>query len=285
MKALADDSCVDPAVLGAFMDGTLPEERVADVTRHLSRCARCRQIVGNAIEVEREPVPATKARHRPRWSSWIAVAAVLVAVAVAVPLLRRDGEPRPPDRIARLVAASPTSARTIEPRISGGFAWAPLRAVRRTPATDKTPEELVASGAAGAVLREIGNDRTPRALHMAGVAYLVAGDAPAAVPLLAEASRASAGDARIWSDYAAALYAAASPDDLATLQRALDAANRAIHLNPSMVEPYFNRALALEHLGSPPQAAAAWNQYLQRDGASKWSAEARKRLADARARS
>lgn len=284
MNAFADDSCVEPAVLGAFMDGTLPEERVADVTRHLSRCARCRQLVELATEIEQELSPAERPRWRQSRISWVALAAALALVAIMLPLFRRANQPSRSDWIAQLSAASPSAFRTIEPRISGGFHWAPLHAFRSASATEKTPEELVASGVAGSVLREIGSDRTPRALHASGVAYLVAGDPAAAVRLLDEASRAAPGDARIWSDYAAALYASASADDRTTLQQALHAANRAVHLNPAMVEPYFNRALVLERIGAPRQATAAWKEYLQRDGVSGWSTEARKRLADAQAR-
>jgi tetratricopeptide (TPR) repeat protein len=277
VSASAHDSCIAPAVLGAVLDGTLPRERVASVTHHLSRCAKCRSLLERAAEVEQEL--DVEPRRGP-WLQWLAVAAVLAGAFVLVPLFFSKEQPPPADPIASLIAASPQSARTLEPRLSGGFRWAPLRSPRRSPGDQKTQEQLVASGEAAKVLREIGNDRSARALHAAGVAYLVAGDPDAAVPLLTEASRVASGDARVWSDLSAALYASMKQDDRTALGQALNAANRAIHLSPGMPEPYFNRALIVERIGSPSEAMAAWNEYLQRDRAGEWSTEARRRLAN-----
>lgn len=274
MSASAHDPCVDPAVLGAVLDGSLPAERVASVTRHLSRCAECRSLLERAAEVEHDV-----AKSRAHLVKWLSVAAMLAVVGI-YPFFFRNQQRVPVDPIDRLIKESPRTARTLEPRLSGGFPWAPFNSVKRTPGDQKTPEQLQASGVAAAVLREIGNSRTPRALHAAGVAYLVAGDAETALPLLEEASRAAPGDARIWNDLAAASYAAAKLDDPRALQRALDAANHAIHLSPGMVEPYFNRALILERIGLPREAVAAWNEYLQRDPNGKWPGEARGRVAN-----
>src|SRR5205085_1701861 len=107
---------------------------------------------------------------------------------------------------------------------------APLHRMRRASAAKKTPEELVARGAAGGVLREISGDHSPRALHAAGVADLMVGDNDAAVRVLTEAAMRAPNDARIWSDLSAARYAAAEPDDRAAFELALDAAHRAIHV-------------------------------------------------------
>jgi hypothetical protein len=278
VNAIAEDPCPDPAVLGAFIDGTLSRERVANVTSHVSRCAACRVLVENVAELELEleqPVIARGKRFR-----WLAAVAAIVPVVIGVAVFRTRQE-TPSDPIAKLVAASPTSARTLEPRLSGGFPWARLRPVRRAGVATKTPEDLVASGAAGAVLREVEGQDSPQALHASGVAYLVARDARAAVPLLEEAARRAEGNARVWSDLSAALYDAADPGDVVTQRRALAAAERAIRLNPRLVEAYFNRALILEHVGTPQQAAAAWRAYLDRDvAANGWSAEARERFAD-----
>lgn len=281
MNAHADDSCPEPAILGAFVEGTLAPERVAIVTHHVSTCAKCRFIVESACEVEQDlddPRPALPAAARFRW---FPAAAAVAALAIVGIFVMRNQEASPePDPIARLVAASPSSVRTIEPRVSGGFPWAPLRPLRRRSSAEKSPEELVASGAAGTVLRELEGNRTPKALHAAGVAYLVAGDARAAASLLEDAARGAEGNARVWNDLSAALYASARPEDREELTRALEASGRAIRLNPDLVEAYFNRALILERVGTREQVSAAWKQYLQRDPAGGWSAEARMRLAN-----
>lgn len=277
MKAVSADLCPETGELAAFVDGALKGKRAADVTRHVTNCARCRTEIERVAEVEQGmAMPVVAASRSPRL--WFVAAAGLLFAIFAIQFYRGPSERNESDLIARLVAATPSSERIIEPRLSGGFPWAPLRTRRRSENTKKTPEELVASGATGTVLRAIGDDRSPQALHAAGVAYLVAGDPMTAVTLLEAASRGAAGNARVWNDLSVAIYTAAGADDLAAIHRALDAADRSIRLNPRLAEAYFNRALILERIGNPREVAAAWSEYLARDSAAGWSAEARSRL-------
>jgi tetratricopeptide (TPR) repeat protein len=280
VNVLSVDPCPEAGEMAAFIDGALPPERVAQVTHHVTNCARCRIEIERAAEVEQEIGKPLVIAARPA-RRWLAVAAGLIIAVLAIQLYRGRNEPAQSDPIERLVMATPSSERTIEPRLCGGFPWAPLRPRRRSETTKKTPEELVASGAAGSVLREIGNDKSPQSLHAAGLAYLVAGDTKTAVTLIEASSREAGGNARVWSDLSAAIYMAAETDDVAALRRALDAADHAIRLNPRLAEAYFNRALILERVGTPRQTAAAWSEYLARDSVTGWSAEARSRLGSA----
>ena len=111
----------------------------------------------------------------------------------------------------------------------------------------------------------------------------------AAASLLA-ASREQPNNARYVSDVAAVQLERARlglrPDDL---PRALASADRARRLDPSLLEAWFNRALAATALSLNSQARQAWTEYLARDDASPWATEARTRLdgvveADARRR-
>jgi hypothetical protein len=277
----ADHSCPEPTVLGAFIDGALPHERAQEITRHVSLCATCRALVESACEVEHdleheETRPAAAVSMRFRWLGALVAAIAFAVLGIAV-IREWNGSDRR-DPIARLVAASPRSVRTIESRAAGGFPWAPPRSLRRMGASEKTPDELVASGVAGSVLRELEGKRTPEALHAAGVAYLVAGDARTAVGLLQDAAVQAQENARVWCDLSAALYASATPDDRIVLTRALDSADHAIRLDPHLLEAHFNRALILERVGTAQQAAAAWTLYLQRDPVGPWAAEAQRHL-------
>ncbi|MGH9349269.1 MAG: hypothetical protein ACRD26_18595, partial [Vicinamibacterales bacterium] len=56
------------------------------------------------------------------------------------------------------------------------------------------------------------------------------------------------------------------------------AAERASRLDPDLIEPYFNRALALEALSQEDAARGAWREYLSRDRDSAWRDEALARL-------
>ncbi|MBW8876736.1 MAG: CHAT domain-containing protein [Acidobacteria bacterium] len=92
------------------------------------------------------------------------------------------------------------------------------------------------------------------------------------------------GDARAWSDLAAAyLVRAERLDEPQDLARALAAVERAIERDPALREARFNQAIALERLFLTVDAGRAWQAYRALDGGSPWSGEARQRI-DALAR-
>ncbi|HTD83924.1 MAG TPA: CHAT domain-containing protein, partial [Gemmatimonadaceae bacterium] len=91
------------------------------------------------------------------------------------------------------------------------------------------------------------------------------------------ASRGNA-TAAAWSDYSAALYADALPDDAFQLASALAAADHALDLHPDLPEALFNRALALEALSLRTAAVDAYQKYLEVDGSSPWGLEVQARL-------
>jgi CHAT domain-containing protein len=84
--------------------------------------------------------------------------------------------------------------------------------------------------------------------------------------------------AAVWSDYSAALYADAAPDDAFQLAKAIAAADHALELDPNLPEALFNRALALEAMSVRAAAADAYKKYLTVDRLSAWSSEAQWRL-------
>ena len=270
------------AILAAFIEGSLPQDGRADVIAHVSRCAECRFVLASSEDLDDEaetadvPSAAASRRRELHRMTWLTVAAVLALfVAGALILSHRS----PDDPLGRLAAAMATHARTVEPRLSGGFRWAPLRDLRRTATGEKAPDELVAAGAADATLREVSGSRDAAASHAAGVAYLFLGERTRAVETLDQLTRRTPRDAKVWSDLAAALYCdGIARADNASLRRALEAANRAIEIDPALGEGYFNRALILERVGNEEQARWAWNSYVSRDPASAWAGEARNHL-------
>lgn len=278
MIASEADSCPSNGTLGAFIDGRLDPERLPDVTRHVSACATCQFVIEQTCESEKEKESAV---FRPTTWRWIAaIAASAVLVVIIYPYLRGSESPAA-GAISRLAAAAPANERTIEPRLTGGFRWSRLHRLRDNDKNKEplTPEQLLARGAAGSVLRQIGNDRSPQALHAAGVAHLLVDDTSGAAALLQDAATAAPGDARVWSDLSAALFVLAG-DDPAALGRALAIAERATRLDPRLPEAYFNRALILERIGEGTQAKAAWTEYLRHDDRTGWAAEAHDRLQD-----
>lgn len=173
--------------------------------------------------------------------------------------------------IQRLVAATPTGARVVEARISGGFPWAPV--------ANERPDTSVAStrlrAAAARVLAENGKSVDA---HAAAVAHLLRDDASAALKSLASAAAASR-SAALWNDLGAAHYHAAvrngSPDELA---RALAATDQSLLFDSRFRESLFNRALILGRFHLRDEAIAAWRVFLAEEDNERWRDEAEQHL-------
>ena len=257
-------------ILGAFIDGRLVGPERLAVIEHLAECDDCVQLVGGVRAAALDAVPE-ESRVVPMRRPWLLAAAiVLIAMIAAFALMQRREA-----GVETLIAAAPTTHRTIEARLTG-FRWAALRQLRGAEHSD--PEELKLAGAAGKVLERAQNDDSPSSRHAAGVASLLVRNTDQAIEELRKATLES-NDAAAWNDLGAALYTSAmqqrKPSDL---PQALAATTNALDRDASHAEARFNRALILERMGLQAEAAAAWREYLALDTASPWADEARRRL-------
>lgn len=266
--------CPDPESIAALAEGRLESARMDAILEHVEHCTTCMDALdaaNAAITFER---PARIAPMR-----WLAIAAMLAMLGAGIVGIREWLARRQPS-IAHLVALAPRTVRLVEPRLSGGFAWAPYRGPLRAGSSVTDADRLRLGGAAADALDRADKDTSPAAQHVAGVAILLADDPDKAIDRLRVASERAPNDARIASDLAAARYAAALALDRASLYSdALAAADRALRLDPQLAEALFNRALILERLGLRAEARRAWERYLAVDPSSAWADEARRRLA------
>jgi len=199
-------------------------------------------------------------------SGLAAAAMILLAVNVWYPFGANGDE----QALEQLVAAVGT-ARTFDARLTGGFAYAPVRGpVRGSNDINLSPDVRIA-------IAEI--EKQYAAKPVAAAAALVSGDTNHAIDILEANSQLHPDDPKILSDLAAAYLARAartsSTDDAS---RALAAANRALEIDRLMPEALFNRALALEASNLREDARTAWQAYLTIDDRSGWADEARARL-------
>ena len=267
--------CPDPDTLAAFAEGKLKRHEMPLILAHLADCMRCTaavEAVNEDLFGEKQQPVATIGRH---W--WLLAAAIVVAI-LAVPLTRQLLTRQ--SSVSRLVALAPKSARVVEPRLSGGFAWAAYAGADRAAGEKTDTRQMQLGGAAGELAEQADRDRGVDAQHAAGVAMVLVEKPADAIPRL-EAAAANSRDAQIWSDLAAARYATASQLGRASLYpTALAAADTALRSDPRLPEALFNRALILERLGLMEEAKQAWQRYLEVDPSSQWATEARARLAD-----
>lgn len=261
-------ACIDAETLAAFAEGRLPRAEMPAVLAHLEHCVRCTR----ALE---EANAAVEPRAQSRvW--WLAVAAAVVFAVAGVGVWRNAS--RPPT--ARLVALSAGDARSIEPRLSGGFAWAPYHGPDRAREERGDTRRMRLIGEAGDLVARADEKPTGESQHAAGVALALIESPLDAVERLRAAAALESGDARVWSDLAAAQYAAAMRLDRPSLYpEALASADRALRIDGRLPEALFNRALILERLALAQQAREAWQRYLEVDPSSPWAEEARRRMA------
>jgi tetratricopeptide (TPR) repeat protein len=249
------------------------------IAEHVASCEACyfvftetarMKLTQGTEQFPERPKPApTPMWRRPQLLAGLAAAAMLI---VAVNVWGPFGSNADRRALDRLVTAVGT-ARTFDPRLTGGFAYAPVRgAVRGSNDTPQlSPDIRIA-------IAEIEKQNAAR--PVAASAALISGDANRAIDILEAASKNALNDARIFSDLSAAYLVRAGQrtDNARDLQMALANANRALEIERLMPEALFNRALALQMLGQNADARTAWQSFLTIDDRSGWADEARVRL-------
>lgn len=278
--------CPEPEVLAAYVDQGLSLAERARVDTHLASCRQCIALVAGVVRTAEDvsefmPVVDVAveraARGGQRTLVGVLTAAAAVLVVLAGPSLLRPWL----DRDTGLVSLVETVGgdRSVLGRLTGGLPHAPLGAPSAGGQGGRAAEADRIVLTANKIRESFGERETPSRLHALGVQQLLAGRYDEAADSLLAAAREQPNNARYLSDVAAVQLERARlglrPDDL---PRALAAADRARRLDPSLREAWFNRALAITSLSLTEQAKQAWTEYLARDSASPWAAEARVRF-------
>lgn len=261
--------CPDPEVLAAFAEGKVERKELPRIFAHLETCAACRSGVAAAGK-------AVAPGRSFRFAFPMAVAAMIVVAVGLVPWALSLRSPF--DRLGKL---APRSARVVEARLSGDIPWAAYRGpLRATNGAASDPGRLKLGGEVGEIVDRANREDTASWQHAAGVGLVMIEMPADAVGRLRAAAELDRKNPRVWSDLAAAQYAAALRLDRPSLYpEALASADHALRLDPRLPEALFNRALVLERLGLKAQARDAWSRYLGVDGTSPWAVEAREHLA------
>ena len=282
-----EGGCPGLETIAAYLDGRLGERERARVTEHLTSCEEC-----YAVFSESAQTPVLEARTGAAgvlgWRARLAkprilgsMAAVLAAAAAVVLFVATGGvmPGRSADPSLQALVTAVGGEQMFEPRLTGGFAFGPVRGpVRAGEAAPETVSPDVRIAAAR-IEKEAGAHRTPKALKALGIAHLMMGDIKRAVPVLEEAADQPTPDAEALNDLAAAyLVQAARNNQPQNLPKALAMADRAVKADGRLPEAWFNRAYALERLSLTNEARQAWQDYLKIDDRSGWAGEARAHL-------
>lgn len=223
----------------------------------------------------------------PWWSRWpkasyAGLAAALVLIVFGGLLWRSYSRKSDIERGLVALNEAYLQQRPSEARITG-LEYAPAPATRG--ASDKF--DYAARDRAERLLHDAANEqKTPAALHALGRLYLAERQYDKAIGQFEAALASAPNDAQLLSDFGAALMERGGnhPSEgkdgaaLSDYARALEHLNRALAINPSLVDAVFNRALLYQRMNLPRQAAAEWRHYLQLDPNSPWAEEATRKL-------
>ena len=281
--------CPDSETLAAFLDGTLPAADRERIQRHLARCETCYEVFAGAAAFHDEQLEsATAGRGVGRRAALMGAAAALASIALGTSFfLSTPGESAPyqPRDVLVELLEDTDGGRLVHARLTGGFPYGPpparFRSRQPDPSTDPARWELF--GVAAEINELAETNPTADNLAALGAAHLLVGNPNDAIETLEAAAALSSHDPRLMSDLGAAYFERALKNDSSEdLIEAYELADRALAIDPTLLEAGFNRGLILQHLHLPSSAAEAWESYLGLDPGSGWSTEAQEGLAGAR---
>ena len=289
--------CLDAETLAAYVDGGLTADERSRVEVHLAACQDCFAVFTESVKTVQameeagefvQPIAPTSApvapvsasvvpiatARRSRLVRWTAAGAGLAAAAAVVLAVWWPRAERP--ELVDLVAAV-GERRPFEPRLTGGFAFAPLSRSRGDGERGADADLLIV---AGRILKDSdSNSSTATRLTRAKAAMLVSkpdGVVEELDRIVAEAP----GSSDAWSDLAAAWLLRADSEPARQTEyatRSLNAATAALRIDPSLAEAWYNRALALQLLGLREEARTAWDSFLRVESDPKWLEDGRRR--------
>ncbi len=221
------------------------------------------------------------------FTSQMAIAAMLlVAAGISLFVWRSLQRPASQSDLERGLIAFQTAyhdERPVDVRLSS-LNYAPLPNQRGgTPKVDELQRELAESSLQRAAAD---NPNAAAPHHLLGQYYVARREFDKGVRELEAAQKLDPRNAKIDSDLGAALLeqgkiqqsGAERGKEFEIYGRSLQYLEKAIELDPNLLDAYFNRALLLQHMAPGAQAIAAWKQYLEKDSTSPWAKEAQRNL-------
>ena len=286
--------CPSDARLAAFMDNTATSPERDHMAEHVAGCQDCHDLVREtlqALDQDRQAASVVRGPLTRSRAAYLAIAASLIAGVLSYLLLRQRLDA---DRLAmKPLVDAVGQRRFFEPRLTGGFEYGPPVSMTRG---NPDSEIWAVLGITAQLKAKAAAEPTVPHRSAYAAALLFAKDYDTSIDSLRGLTAATPDDARLWSNLAAAYLVRreANGQDADTAQ-ALEAASRALELEPGLHEAAWNKALALERLGLTREAralaekfrdlepggwAAAWDVLLARMAPAQRS-EGRPRYGDA----
>lgn len=174
------------------------------------------------------------------------------------------------------------TGRPLEPRISG-FNYAPFNNTRGS--DEKKVDLTERRRAEGILLDQAVENPSAENLHSLGRLYLAEGNFDQAIIQLNKVLELQPRNAEVLNDLGVAYLEKSKivsqqqgGEGLKLSATALEALEKAIEINPVLLDARFNKAISLQNSNTPRQAQEAWQEYLKLDPDSPWAEEATRNL-------
>lgn len=209
---------------------------------------------------------------------------LLVVLVGAIGVWKNFFEKSDTDRGLELVQASLERQRPFAGRLTIQKTYAPYSETRGN--SQAIIDPFIRDRAQRYLLDGAADKKDGYAHHALGLYFLVTGEIEKALRELNKAVELDPGNARFQSDTGTALLEMAKRStyledggrSLEYFNESIKHLERAIEIDPDLLEPRFVLALCLEQLTNIDGAKAAWHEYLKLDPDSLWADEARRHL-------
>lgn len=274
------DQITDEYVKGAFQG-----EELKQVEQVFFKSAQRREKLHFALALKRlESERRSAARKQSLFKIYLPVAAVvIVAVGLGVWIWKSLYYRSETNDALTALNAAYNNQRPIESRISA-LRYAPFLSTRGAEDQDVNDAEL--QRAELTLLNALREQPSPAVHHALGQVYLAKKQFDDAIKQFDEALKGDNTNAVLYSDLGAAWLEKGKVNRLGSepgksveaFARSLDNLDRALELNPNLLEALFNRAIVHQYQMLPDNAESDWQQYLNKDSSSGWANEARANL-------
>lgn len=217
-------------------------------------------------------------------SPWRAAAFAILVLAVGVGVWAFFHRQPAVDEGLLALNAAYKDQRPIESRISA-LSYAPFSETRGGPDSQRVDRR--ARDRAELILNTAASDpRNAAAHHALGEVYLAARRFDEAITEFDLALKNDPKNAKLYSDLGAAWLEKGKIDrdakepgkGLVGLGRSLENLNKALEIDPNLLEALFNRALCYQYMMATREAEQGWKEYLQKDHGSPWAEDAKRNL-------
>lgn len=289
---------VEDELIDEYLGGKLdPEERASFETHFLATSERHEKLrFGQAFNKYLSSQAASSAVRelkpsRGQWawtqtffSSPLRIAAcALVVLGIALGIWSVFFRQSDVDKGLLALNAAYRDQRPIEARISA-FNYAPYLTTRG-PGTERVNESDLRR-AELTLLDALNKKPTPAAHHALGEVYLAKKQFDDAIKEFQEALKSDPRNLKVLSDLGAAWLEKGKIDrdgkepgkGMEELGLSLESLNKALELDPNLLQALFNRALCYQLMSLPQPAEEDWREYLKKDSSSEWAEEVRRNL-------